>query len=376
MKKTLIPILSILLFACHNNKLSNITIELKDFTNPDVFYSNYVDNIEIIKLDDTILIADRPTLVSDDSSYYIFNRRESPESAKTKENVLLKFDKSGKFQYCIGDNGRGPNEYLFVKNFQILNDTIYIYANQNLIYKFLKSGEFVSKQSIKNKDYSFIQAFKFKNKYFTYRWNDTMSYLVNLNDLEGNIIKTYFYRRPKARPFYITDNFFIPYKDEVLIRDFYSDTIYSINSGNEIKPHIIMDYKIKSDPKIEFMKTEHHDNDLSILGRSTFYVISRYYENEKYIFTGIDHYFVYPNWDYYFVLKDKRSDKYFWFNFKDDKYLKTNLRHMDDSCIYFMTTPNQLDSVSTAFRSKLRNKEILDNLDPYGNSMIIKVHLK
>ncbi len=369
--------ITLLLFACNSITQNNNVITIQDFTEPDIFFSELVDNIEIIKLDDSILISDSPTLVADDSSYYIYNRQESPFSAKTKSNVLLKFSKSGKFQYCIGDNGRGPGEYVFAKNFQICNDTISIYSSPNLtINKYLKSGENISNYSIQIKDYSFLQAHKFNNLYLTYRWGDNLSYWVNMIDEKGNIIKTYLSRNPMTCPFYTNENFFIPYKDEILIREFYSDTIYSINSKSEIGAHLIMDFKIKTDPKETYLKSNHPTDDISILANSCFYEIRRYYENDNYIIMELYHNIDVMNHDYYYVLKDKKSNKIYWINFKGDKFLKANLRYMDDSCLYFMVIPIHLDTISTAFRTKLINKEVLNNLDPYGNNLIIKMKLK
>jgi len=366
-----------LLFACNSINQNNNVITIQDFTKPDIFFSDFVDNIEIIKLEDSVLIADSPTLVAYDSSYYIYNRQDSPFSAKTKANVLLKFSKSGKFQYSIGDNGRGPNEYLFVTNFQICNDTFYIYSSPNLtVNKFLKSGEFISKQSIKIKDYSFLQAHKFNNIFLSYRWGEKLSYWVNMIDEKGNILKTYLPRNPTTDPFFATENFFIPYKNEILIREFYSDTIYSINSKSEIGAHLIMDFKIKPDPKEIYLNAGSSNENLKRLANSHFYEIRRYYENDKYIFIELYYNIDFSNHDYYYVLKDKKSGKCYWFNFKDDKFLKANLRYMDDSFIYFMAIPIHLDTVSTAFRTKLINKEALNNLDPYGNNLIIKMKLK
>jgi hypothetical protein len=367
----------VLLFACDSINSNNNVITIQDFTEPNFFFSDLVDNIEIIKLDDSILIADGPTLVADDSSYYIYNRKQSPFSAKTKENVLLKFSKSGKFQYCIGDNGRGPNEYIFAKNFQIKNDTIYMYYYPNLsVNRYLKSGKFISKQSILMKEASFGQAYEFNNHYLSYREGVNFSYWVNMFDEKGDIIQKYLPRNPKTCPYFTTENFFIPYKNEILIRDVYSDTIYSINSKSEIGAHLIMDFKIKPDPKEVYLNSSHPKGDLAILANSRFYEIRRYYENDNYIIMELYHNIDVMNHDYYYVLKDKKSNMSYWVNFKGDKFLKANLRYMDDSCIYFMVIPIQLDTISTAFRTKLINKEVLNNLDPYGNSLILKMEMK
>jgi len=377
MKNLIYLSIILLLFNCNSINQNNNVITIQDFTKPDIFFTDFVDNIEIIKLEDSVLIADSPTLVAYDSSYYIYNRQDSPFSTKTKANVLLKFSKSGKFQYSIGDNGRGPNEYLFVTNFQICNDTFYVYSSPNLtVNKFLKTGEFISKQSIKIKDYSFFQAYQFNNLYLSYRWGEKLSYWVNMIDEKGNILKQYLPRNPTTDPFFATENFFIPYKNEILIREFYSDTIYSINSKSEIEAHLIMDFKIKPDPKEIYLNAGSSNENLKRFANSRFYEIRRYYENDKYIFIELYYNIDFSKHDYYYVLKDKKSGKSYWFNFKEDKFLKANLRYMDDSCIYFMVVPIHLDTVSTAFRTKLVNKEALNNLDPYGNSLIIKIKLK
>lgn len=364
------------LFACNNTNENNNVIEIQDFTKQESFYSDFVDNIEIIKLDDSILIADRPTLVADDSSYYVFNRKLSPVSPKTKFDVLLKFDKSGKFQYCIGDNGRGPGEYVFVKNCQIINDTIFVFSSPDLtINKYSKTGEFISKETVPVKT-NYQQVYKQDNYYYLYLAGKGFGNWISLYNNEGVVVKQFLPRSPKVGTYAIFDNFFIPYKDEILIREFYSDTIYSINKNRKFLPHLIIDYKVQSNTKYDFLRSNATDEDLINLFKSKFYTMYRFYENDKYIFIEIYYITDIEENDKYYVLKDKKTNQSYWFNFKNDRFLKGSLRYMDDSCFYFMVTPYLLDTVSTAFRSKLKNKKTLINLDPYGNNIIIKMKIK
>lgn len=62
----------------------------------------------------------------------------------TRENTILKFDKSGKFISQIGSNGNGPGEYTRIKTICVYGDKIYVIdGNQSKVCVFDTAGKWI-----------------------------------------------------------------------------------------------------------------------------------------------------------------------------------------------------------------------------------------
>ena len=156
-----------------------------------------------------------------------------------KRNSLMVFNTSGKFLYTIGKMGKGPGEYLELRDFDIdKNGNIYI-LDFRKIHVFNNNGAFVKKFSF-NLSKIRCNPFEFsvKKDGNFYVWGGTLELRNNPDGSffqiyemteKGKIINTYFpLKHTETLGLHI--HRFIPYKDLTLIDpSFGSNIIYSID---------------------------------------------------------------------------------------------------------------------------------------------------
>jgi hypothetical protein len=155
---------------------------------------------------------------------------------------LLLFDYNGKFLRRIGKTGNGPGEFLYIFNFELLEDTLYISSSGKYsIIKYTLDGTFQEEQKTK------FQPVKFRvspnGKFILYSRDDGTVNALNNNFqiIESEIIE---YNVSKERlkysqydPVYLT--YFYKGKDRLLFTNYLNDTIWNVSAGRKT-PEVIL----------------------------------------------------------------------------------------------------------------------------------------
>ena len=128
--KIILLLIFILNFSCKQEKVSDIShfVINTSFTEKDrIKLSDFVESIDIISLETNqdCLVESVGKLVKYNDFYYI-------ASTTNVINKILIFDKNGKFIYKLDKKGSGPNEYIDIRDFDVIdNDKIVIISRSN-----------------------------------------------------------------------------------------------------------------------------------------------------------------------------------------------------------------------------------------------------
>ncbi|MFA5849078.1 MAG: 6-bladed beta-propeller [Bacteroidales bacterium] len=382
MKNIFLFSLLILVVSCNNTVVNKVeVIKAEAAGDQNLFFSEFVKEIELVPLDNKMeaFLSDSPELEVHDNEYFIFNRRFSLNGASPSENTLLKFDASGKLIQYIGSNGRGPREYINVQNFCIYKDTIYIFSSPDfVINKFKPTGEFIEKKTIPCK--TFMQALKFGDKYLLYlnlRNGIRDERMVVVNE-QGKETAAYLPIKAKICPFFENNCLTMKHNDEVAIREFYNDTVYTYNTEHGVVPSLVLDFAEKSVPKKEYVESEGSDKDMVIYFKQPSASIYKYFEGDKFLFFEIfdntgnitDHKFLY-------AAKNKKSGIIRWFDFeKDNHFLKNSFQFLEGDKFYCLVYPLHFDTMTDSFKRLIKNPEVLEKITPEDNRVLLKITLK
>ncbi len=382
MKNIFLFSLLILVVSCNNpvvNKVEVIKAEAAGDQN--LFFSEFVKEIELVPLDNKMeaFLSDSPELEVYNNEYFIYNRRLSLEGASPSENTLLKFDAAGKLIKFIGNCGRGPQEYINVHNFCISKDTIYIFSSPDfVINKFKPTGEFIKKMTIPYKNY--MQALKFGDKYLLYLniRNGVRDERMVVIDEQGKEIAAYLPIKSKACPFGEWNNLSLKSEKEVIIREFYNDTIYSCNIDNGVVPRLVIDFAEKSLSNKEYLKSEGSDKDLAICFKQPSASIYKYFESDKFLFFEIfDNTGNITDNKFLYAAKNKKSGVIRWFDFeKENHFLKNSFQFMEGDKFYCLASPLHFDTMTDSFKKLIKNPELLEKITPEDNQVLLKITLK
>ncbi len=240
--KILVAFISLLLITCcsdRNTKSKLLpTFNLSDLTKvSELKLSDLgIENVEYIPLetDNNALIPFIISVKSSEDSYYINTGR-----------TILRFAHNGHFLVQIGKNGRGPNEYQFINDFDIDENNGQVYISSGFEDKFYIfsaiDGNFIKTIPSPNK----TNKFRFvDNEILCYSMN-TDGIIVNsfdLLDLEGTIVKSF----PNKYPFkaqgipkiFLHENLFYKFNKQLFTKEINSDTIY-VFENKEFKPRMV-----------------------------------------------------------------------------------------------------------------------------------------
>lgn len=166
MKTNLLSLfIGILVLSCvrthsdnETNELSTITISCKK--NQLLNLSEFADSIEIIPLEtkDDCLIGWIPRIIATSDRYYLSS------AIGYKHRKLLVFDKQGRFIRQIGKEGQGAQEYIEMKDFTLLNDSIIMLSEVYNMASFNLNGDFIRKEKQAETP---LEIYSLKGKIFT-----------------------------------------------------------------------------------------------------------------------------------------------------------------------------------------------------------------
>jgi hypothetical protein len=216
-----------------------ITFDLKNFHDPTTIRLSEIGatEIEYIPLETTTqnVISQVNNVIFSNSYFLIYGY-----------SSVNMFRHDGSFVTEVGTRGRGPYEFVSVTDIDINpeNESIYVTVGNKFLV-FNKNGKFI--RTFKGPLSGSRMNFKFtEDGFLCYYLNDEGN-IVNsyiLIDTTGKIIKNYpnrySWKRKGPGVFYMWENIFYKFSNQLFKKEIYCDTIFSFKN-KVFKPHMVID---------------------------------------------------------------------------------------------------------------------------------------
>lgn len=249
-------------YACSthkNEQKGKGTVTCEWNVNADKVISSFIDTITYVALDSDSngLFKTIDKLMVQDNKYFVFDC--------FGRNQVLVFDSTGKFLFPVGHKGKGPGEYIRIRNFTVDSKNIYLINNDlNLLLTYDLSGNFVKQQKL---PFIAFDMAAFDNGDLIFSWHQNQGgndnrklvkivitdnnlyikqQLLPINDDDGNIL---------SKRYYLTST-----DDLIIFHNLFSNSVYTFNKQkSEIASIYKIDFKDKEIP--DDKKKSHLDND-------------------------------------------------------------------------------------------------------------------
>ncbi|HPM03648.1 MAG TPA: 6-bladed beta-propeller [Candidatus Cloacimonadota bacterium] len=272
-------LLSLTFFSCKNKNINVITNPRLE--NIEIVYEDkYFDQehklfSEIIKIDletsKNCLIGNIRDLKVIDSDLYIIQNTSGI-------NSLLRFNQDGRFLNEIGKYGRGPGEFLDIRDFNVDNNIIEVLSNTDIL-QYTIEGNFI--KNVFKTSYPGVGFFKQKSNYFVFH-SVMKPYMLTKYSPEGEMEKQYY---PNNYIDAVSENDkVVLFDNEVSLFCSVRDTIYTINN-DEIAPKVIINFLNMPSASIAYMKANNAMEFITELNSNekNYCTINNYLENSNYI---------------------------------------------------------------------------------------------
>jgi hypothetical protein len=177
--------------------------------------------------------------------FYIFTFRE-----------VLCFDKTGHYLYKLHKEGKGPEEYTSIYDFDVSsdNDLLIILVDRKIFVYKDNGSSFIFSKSLKFNDQPSKTDFVPGQKnillsYFSPSGNEPFrNVLINLNGDTLNLrLNHYKYKLTKNIMFGMAyDNLNYEYNNKIHFKEMLSDTVFVLDQKNNIRPYFILDSRGKN----------------------------------------------------------------------------------------------------------------------------------
>jgi hypothetical protein len=334
-------LLALLFFNCNGKKNSSvITVDIQSPTGPEIKnLSEIATDIQYIPLETSpeALMRFVTYLKTANNKFYINTVRE-----------ILCFDKSGKFLYKLDQQGRGPNEYIYLSDYDIRpekNLMIVLTRGKLYFYNETDSGFILQKQLDLKMQPQYSDFYPGQDNIllsFTAAAGENKYQSVCITPEGDTLFKRpnyyRFTRNSKVQMGFSTDNI-INKNDEIMrIKGFLTDTMFTINRDYKFIPYMVLNTGGKS-IKTDFLaNVPPPDMSSGTSPAATFLLISEILEVERYLFYKYSFQKT-VNWR----LFDKNSDQTYRFDgkslLKDDISGGLNIepKFVSDGLIYSWT---------------------------------------
>ena len=357
----------------------------------------------------TITPLEQAIVVDDFSEYIdsmaIVNLEATPESfityikkiliTKTKDIIILNstgilvFDRHGKFLRKIGSCGRGPEEYIALRDICLSNDYQQLLAldctNQIITYN-LNDGEFIKRTTTKMNDpdkqyLDFLEICPSNNNgFFLFCCNppDISDFsqdffcLIEF-DKDGEFKNKFLQRIDFILP---SDIISQSYNNEYIIRPLQGDNICYKVASNKVEPYVTIDFKEQYIPPFYIRPKKGAGFPIQE------YMYANYYKLPIYIHNTSDYF-------YFGCCDPKAKDNYFIFSLKENKGVRwTNdpneedvfLFKASDSTFFYAVyndyknySPQERQSMKNTLKKYVLEKTNISLLEGQQNPAIIKI---
>ncbi len=269
-----------------------------------------IDSLVVLETCDKSLIGRISRLFVTDAYIYILDRYVS--------NSLYCFDKSGKYINSFCCIGKGPNEYLQLKDFSYIENKLFVSASPHRLFELDIKLNLIKNHKINwGGFFNEADALLAKNKDTLIFWSSLCENKFNFYDLKNN---RFFAHLPSAigvdngspvEPLHIGN------ENKILCQLDLFDTIYILEPDRLI-PKYIIDFEnpIPLKKQIE-LKAMNFIDRRGMIESNMMHNISRFNEGEDFI----SFFFVYQRrWNYYFYNKMNSKSIVFQHNINNDLF--------------------------------------------------------
>jgi hypothetical protein len=323
--------------ACHNDKSydGSVVVNLNKLSELMLFYDQ-IKEIRLIAIDPGYgnFFGSDPLVQYSGSEIFLID--------KNGTGKIYRFSLEGGLINTIGNRGRGPTEYVDIKNVQIINDTVIVEAQQavysdNRLYAY--SG------------FGMQQPFRF----ITVESGE-ISYLLSSEE--------------KVISFHEDTDVFSLTDDKLFARETYSNTIMTINT--DITPYLTFNFSKHKIPD-EFFKFSNSFEAAEYLIKQEYAVIRKFYETNS--FRIVEVLLIHkplPSFVYGLNIKNRGETDWDWFSMgKIGKSPFTNsLKFTAGNKIIFLLDPLHINNLSAAELSKISNRDVLNKVTENSNYII------
>lgn len=287
--------LIIVLFSCKQKKELDNIVDLTVITEPNVAnLSELGSEITYIPLETNAdcIIQQIDKLIYEGGSYFLglINKNyELPEKGSPPSpmmpvmSILYRFSKNGEFICQIGRSGRGPNEYMHIKDFLFnkSNNTIEIFS-PNDIKEFSLHGIWEKDVTL---EYNRISSLFHTNNQFLAFINNSEGqneYSFVLIDANGKVLNKfenkYKFHISNNAIIYSSECIFYQYDGILHCKELHSDTIFSFDNGTFIPKYILKQGEAKYTPDLREEYIFKNNN------RDKIIIQKNFFESKNYLF--------------------------------------------------------------------------------------------
>ncbi len=354
--------LIILLNACSQDKINNdsIDVNLNKLSNRD----NFLDITKSIKLitlkpDSNIFFGSDPQVQYSDNEIFVID--------KNGTGKIFRFSSEGSLINTIGTKGRGPSEYVDLKNVQIINDTVFVISSPHItIFKYLRNGSFISKQIFEIEAQQAVYNDNILYAYSGYGMQKPFRFI----SIEQNNIDYLVSSKEKVINFYEDTDVFSFHMKNLYAREAYSNTI--MNIGRTITPHITFNFNKHNIPD-DFFKFKSGFEAAEYLFKQEYAVIRKYFETESFrvievLLSGKP----IPTFIYGLNLKHKNKMDWKWYSMGKvgDSPFINSLKYSVDNKLIFLLDPTLINKFSETEILKIVNPSVLSEITENSNYFI------
>lgn len=361
MKRSFYTFLLLLLFSCRQ---PSDTTEVVKFLMPtQEGLTNFLDkvrHIRLIPLNDSSLtyFGNDPDIFYDKQEFYVADKNGNGKVYRINDN--------GNLISIIGEKGRGPNEYLDIKNIQVEGDTVYIFSSPNItISKFLTDGSFISKNTIDiNAQQAIVQDAKLI-AYAGFGMEVPYRYIILNNQKIKYLLKS----KEKVMSFSENTNVFYKNNKDLFAREAYSNIIYRY--ADDFIPYLTFDFGKYNIPD-DFFAFGDSFVASEFLFKREYALTRKYFESdymrvlETLVSTKNG-----PMFTYGFNMKND-DHQWIWFSMGDVRKsaFVNSLKEISENRLYFLLDPSGLEYLPNDIYNKILNKDVLNNTEENSNYII------
>jgi hypothetical protein len=352
---------------------SGETIRWEEMSHAEI--GDFIESIEIIPINwKDNMVSDLLSLNIENGEYFIADKQHNGK--------IYRIDKNGNIIATFGHFGRGPNEYLEIKEL-IVDQHVHVFSNLDRAeYIFSKTGEFVERNDIPISFQGIKEIDDGYWLYLGYRDHDINARLIK-TDKNWNILDRYL---STAMVITTTEDasVFVPSSKGFLFREMMNNNVYEM-ANDTLRLAYTLDFGKYNIPEEYYKFSDAHKSADFLFSRDRS-EIRRILDNDKYFIAES----ILANSDRMsgvicYIIKQKSTNKTIQINYSIPAEINNILPNSgggkwmtEESDLFLLVEPRilyHLKNNTPDFIKLLENPEAIDLLNEGGNQVILRCRL-
>ncbi|MEA4868885.1 hypothetical protein SDC9_43234 [bioreactor metagenome] len=365
-------ILLFLLSGCNGRDVQAVLIEYEKLQSGEFFDQSNFSKATSVTLDSkTGILGENLFLKFDSDNTYLLDRQQS--------KILVYNSSNGSLLSSICNEGRGPGEYLYIKDFYIdPNKEILLLCDAKpKVLKYTQAGQFISESFLSFNALSFSKQ---KDKYWFFK--ERISHPIFYNN---TIVKTDTLLKPVGSYLGMQEsmvaafaemNFSTSQNGEILFKHVFDNTIYKIVRGiDSLLPAYVIDWGSYEYPD-SFIKAKSFSDAFTILNSTTTASVVSAFENSDFLLLYIAEEGVKNNFGYF--LYNRSTEEILFQKFEADDLIIRKLGApkalTDDNAIVFIVNGQMVKELESSIPilAQMDLNQLDNNADNY---VLLKLYI-